>query len=537
MLRIRFFLLFLLSANDLLFGGLLHVFPESILLNDKDYSGSLGLFTVSEQITMEFKYENAAYGGKPIQYGVFKLYEVQKNQKKNSAKYFMTRIETGLHQGRITFMLDKPGAKYVIYYQVLPFFDNHPLISNSYFIEDENLQKILSYYAKPENINVEEELISIVTRKDTIPPPDSNSVFLYIENQKKIFEDIDQNKALRIKWYIGQESTKKATNIKYSYSLDPIEDWTIFNDDRSADYYYLRPGYYTFNVKARYDVDSKSYESNVAKVSFTVKNLIFKIMEEKGVRNAPKYPPIEGYNKSKALLIGVTKYTDYYFSTLPFVDNDINLIGSILKTDLSFEVETLTKETTKLNIERRIESFFNNAQKNDRLILYFSGHGTSVGEAGFLVPSDGSNSSKTSTCISFDFLSKKIDNLLTEKGVRHFLIIIDACQAGLGVYSKSTSDSPLFELSKFNGAHMMTAGLMEQNALADNNNSIFTKYLAKGLKGDADYNDDKIITLNELLVYVQNNVSEYAKRKANANQTPMLGKIKGNGEMIFILKK
>ena len=116
------------------------------------------------------------------------------------------------------------------------------------------------------------------------------------------------------------------------------------------------------------------------------------------------------------------------------------------------------------------------------------------------------------------------------------LIVSDACQAGLGVYSKATSETPIVEIAKYKGAHMMTAGLMKQKAIGIQEGSLFTIHFIKGLDGMADYNDDDFVTLSELLVYVQNTVSKVAKTEYQQKQTPMLGKISGAGEMIFQIK-
>jgi glycosylphosphatidylinositol transamidase (GPIT) subunit GPI8 len=146
---------------------------------------------------------------------------------------------------------------------------------------------------------------------------------------------------------------------------------------------------------------------------------------------------------------------------------------------------------------------------------------------------------KGDSCISYEWLRKWIDDLMIKKGVRHLLVILDACQAGLGLYSKSDTYAPLEVLLKYPSAHMMTAGLMEQNAQVDTQTgvSVFTQILYEGLEGKADLTDDNIITLSELLVYVQKNVSKYVKEKWNVEQVPSMGIIRGPGEMLFFVKR
>ena len=61
--------------------------------------------------------------------------------------------------------------------------------------------------------------------------------------------------------------------------------------------------------------------------------------------------------------------------------------------------------------------------------------------------------------------------------------------------------------------------------------STFTYYLADGLNGNADIlGNNGLITLSELFVYVQYKVAERTQSK----QIPMLGRIRGDGEMLFL---
>jgi uncharacterized caspase-like protein len=95
------------------------------------------------------------------------------------------------------------------------------------------------------------------------------------------------------------------------------------------------------------------------------------------------------------------------------------------------------------------------------------------------------------------------------------------------------------EIAKYPSAHMMTAGLMDQEAFIDEATgmSIFTQYLVEGFTGKADYTKDEVISLTELLIYVQDKVSTKVETKYHKAQTPVMGKIKGAGEMIFLLNK
>jgi uncharacterized caspase-like protein len=51
---------------------------------------------------------------------------------------------------------------------------------------------------------------------------------------------------------------------------------------------------------------------------------------------------------------------------------------------------------------------------------------------------------------------------------------------------------------------------------------LFTYFLLKGLRGDADADRDGVVSLGELYPFVRENVSSRASRELNRDQTPVL---------------
>lgn len=95
-----------------------------------------------------------------------------------------------------------------------------------------------------------------------------------------------ENKAPVFEWYLGAETGKSARSIKYSYRLNPIEDWSFFDDEVFAAYYFLWPADYTFQVKAHYMINNVSHESNVASFNVSVEKVIFQVKDEVGLKKA-----------------------------------------------------------------------------------------------------------------------------------------------------------------------------------------------------------------------------------------------------------
>ena len=537
------FSILLLWCSNICAGGL-WIDPDKLYFNGKRDSGE---FRAGKSIRMNFSYDNFIYSGKDYSYIVFVLVERKENTNVRFIGSFVARIFKDEHESQAFFYLPKEGSRYELHYNVTIYFSNYPLNSGMYgdFLNDSDVELIKQFYEDPSNHEYYTYLSDLRTLASPSPLDSEKDLTIYFENPTRVIEDLEAGKPLTFKWKVGPESTKYASSIQYSFRLNPIEDWTIYSNSNRAEYNYLRVGNYTFEVKAKYLLNNELKESKVASYSITVKKEIFSLSKREIEGKNTKKPPEEfykqsHYNKSKALLIGVSKYSDRgSFIALPFVNYDIETMRDVLVNKYSFDkVDILNENTTKNNIIKKFNDFYNDVEEGDRVVVYFSGHGTSEYEKGFLVPTDGYTNNKVKTCIDLDFISNWIDNLLSSKKVQHILFIVDACYSGLGVLSKSSSSSPLLELVKYPSAHIMTAGLMFQEALSVKlgNQSVFTKYLVEGLEGKADWSGDDVITLNELICYVQNEVAEYVKNEFDKTQTPVMAKLKGNGEMIFLLK-
>lgn len=268
--------------------------------------------------------------------------------------------------------------------------------------------------------------------------------------------------------------------------------------------------YYLSKATANIDIDKKD-------TSKTIKNI---------------------YNNSRAILIGVNQFQDTHYTPLNNIKNDIVLLNNIL-THNGFSTDPILGKITRKTIINKLYSFIEKSTMNDRLIIYLSSHGTSSYEKGYFVSTDCVKGQETATCIPFDIF-RNISNIAKKKKVKHLLILIDTCYSGLGVVSKGREKpKPINAVANKIGHHIITAGQSNQLAWMDNNvksgMSLFTKFLIKGLEGNADlsgggtYRRDNIVTLQELYNYVR----EEVVYSTGGNMIPSIGKIYGEGEMIF----
>ena len=86
----------------------------------------------------------------------------------------------------------------------------------------------------------------------------------------------------------------------------------------------------------------------------------------------------------KALAVGVSNYG--FPNDLPNCTRDAEAFGSMLETIYRFEDVRVLKdgEATRDEVDRALESLFQNATSNDRLVLFFSGHGCRFEKGGVI---------------------------------------------------------------------------------------------------------------------------------------------------------
>ena len=141
---------------------------------------------------------------------------------------------------------------------------------------------------------------------------------------------------------------------------------------------------------------------------------------------------VEGlYGKSYALVVGVDEYPHPEWPDLPFARKDAQAIARLLRAQGFDEVVPLYDEqATRAAIISALEDrIAPKLQAEDRVLVFFSGHGTTKSfagqEYGYVVPHDGTDTS--ATWLSMTALREMSQKLGTAK---HHLFIFDSCFGG-----------------------------------------------------------------------------------------------------------
>ena len=249
------------------------------------------------------------------------------------------------------------------------------------------------------------------------------------------------------------------------------------------------------------------------------------------------------YDDSWALIIGINKYTNA--PPLKYAVNDANAIKQILINNFSFpkkNVSILTdNEATLSAIRRELEDIATKSNENDRVIIYFAGHGKTLTlpngmEIGYLIPVDGDINFPFSTGLAMDNVST-ISMLSKSK---HMLFLMDACYSGLmaegsrGLDKTEDEEGYINTVSNLSARQIITAGGAKQEAMeADEwRHSAFTHNLLIALDDwAADTDSDGFITAGELGEYLRKTVTDDTRGK----QTPEVGRFRysESGEFVF----
>lgn len=160
--------------------------------------------------------------------------------------------------------------------------------------------------------------------------------------------------------------------------------------------------------------------------------------------------------------------------------------------------QLLNENATKAKILTAMHKVFLDAKENDVVVFFFSGHGY---EGGF--------------CAYDDYLSyKEIRKAMSKSKCKNKMIFADACFSGQLRTDKPTSQS---DINASKNANVMLFLSSRSNEVSMENkmmkNGFFTTYLQKGLKGEADKNNDRIISAGELFLYVHAGVKEISEDK------------------------
>jgi hypothetical protein len=220
-----------------------------------------------------------------------------------------------------------------------------------------------------------------------------------------------------------------------------------------------------------------------------------------------------------AVIVGVASYN--HMPTLRYTDDDAYRMYAFLKSPEGGALADdqmrilIDEDATKERIKGAMEEVFGKAGKNDLVLMYFSGHGLK----GAFLP------------IDFDGFNNRLDHdeintILSESPAKYKLCIADACHSGSLLAMKSGNVKGVLEnyyktLAQAEaGTALIMSSKSEETSLESSGlrQGVFSHFLIRGLKGEADKNSDSIISVQELFDFLNGNVRQYTGNR----QSPVI---------------
>lgn len=176
-------------------------------------------------------------------------------------------------------------------------------------------------------------------------------------------------------------------------------------------------------------------------------------------------------------------------------------------TDVEYQ-QLLDSVATKQAIIGAIQTLFSKAVADDIVVFFFSGHGNSGGFCAY----------------DADMSYAEIRKAMAVSKCNNKMIFADACFSGL--LRENKGKSTVQSEAKKSNVMLFLSSRSNETSLerSDMKNGLFTNFLQKGLRGNADFNRDRVITAKELFNFVSKRVAREAASSKRDQHPVMWGK-------------
>ncbi|QSJ16712.1 SUMF1/EgtB/PvdO family nonheme iron enzyme [Nostoc sp. UHCC 0702] len=243
----------------------------------------------------------------------------------------------------------------------------------------------------------------------------------------------------------------------------------------------------------------------------------------------------------RALLIGISEYDEPTLAPLPKAVNDVEAMQRVLVNPemggFAAGDVTVLKNPERQDMENAIYHLYDNRQKDDLLLLYFSGHGVRVENGEFYFSTRRTRKNPQGQLILPSAVAAtNVHSWMNNSKSKRLVVILDCCFSGAFAKGLTAKDSGTIDLQQHLGGEgraILTASTSTQYAFESDSLdlSIYTYYLVEGIeKGAADKDGDGLIAVDELHNYAKSKVQE-----ASPAMTPEFYPVK-DGYRIFLAK-
>jgi uncharacterized caspase-like protein len=236
--------------------------------------------------------------------------------------------------------------------------------------------------------------------------------------------------------------------------------------------------------------------------------------------------------KDWALIIGIEDYAN--LPSVEYARKDAFVMREYLIKVLGVPEENVISlidgSATKARMEGYIKQYIpSNVDKDTTLYVYIAGHGIPGIEKGYpyLVPYDGDTRFIEQTGYNLKSLYQDLDNL----DIKRAYVFLDSCFSGVAARTsemliKGARPALLHVKNlRLDSADVVffsaATGGQISNIYPEKKHGLFTYFLLRALKGEADIDEDGWINVQEIFEYVKDNVTRVSRRMSR-EQTPAI---------------
>lgn len=206
------------------------------------------------------------------------------------------------------------------------------------------------------------------------------------------------------------------------------------------------------------------------------------------------------------LVTGVSSYSDSG-NNLQLTTKDAKAFKAVMEKHTKDVTILTSKYANRKNIMEKLQAICNRATVKDRIVFFFSGHGTPGG------------------IVAYDKVIRysELVSMLGGSQAKEKICFVDACHAG-SVVSRSAGKYELADGSSSNEGMIFFMSCRADEYSAENpwvGAGFFTQALLKGIRGKADTDGDRKITIMELFRYIYKDVG-HSTRSFPRPQHPQL---------------
>ena len=228
--------------------------------------------------------------------------------------------------------------------------------------------------------------------------------------------------------------------------------------------------------------------------------------------------------RSYALVVGISQYKNLPAAgQLQFPERDAESIYTVLISPEGgqFPAQNVRKligaQATLANIQKELEHWLpDTAKDDDRVLIYFAGHGFMSGGKAYLAPYDIDLKNIAGSAYSMEKLGSVIGGQIHAKWK---VLLTDSCHSGAITpeADRAQVNRSLLDLNRslFSLTASRDREVSYESPKWDGGHGVFTYFVIKGLEGEADTDGDGVVTADELAEYVHSNVRTETREQQN----------------------